>query len=360
MATRLGNRARAPLGGPRAAYRQGAARATAFCLRRRDDARGGRVADFPIDRTLRDGGTPTITVPLVRELDAAGVPGLRRHPGRRRKHLRRRDAQRESSRSAPARLEPDRGRALRRRYSAAGPRRPQRSGKRRHAAALRRRLWLRGSALRRARCRSVPSQGRPRLHGGDLPPSGGGRRGRPKPRRRRPPAGSDLGSLPRGTSLIARRRGPLSLLWRRPRAARSGRVGERYANARLRPDTGGAESLSAGVAGSIALYEATPERRYWKQACQESVSRPKKSRLPALKVAWYTQPTSSGPPRSRRLRRRLQAHGNVQSLLEALRPNGFDRRLSRVSKAARGPHQLPKYFRPHNKVKQRFWRRPVT
>src|SRR6516164_2371257 len=65
----------------------------------------------------------------------------------------------------------------------------------------------------------------------------------------------------------------------------------------------------------------------------------KKSRLPVLKVAWYTLPNSRcGPPRSRRLRRRLQAHGNVQSLLEAFRPNGFDRRLPGIPKAVRGAH----------------------
>jgi TrmH family RNA methyltransferase len=45
------------------------------------------------------------------------------------------------------------------------------------------------------------------------------------------------------------------------------------------PMTGGAESLSAGVAGSVALYEATKKAAESKR-CQESVSRPKSQDYP--------------------------------------------------------------------------------
>ncbi len=59
----------------------------------------------------------------------------------------------------------------------------------------------------------------------------------------------------------------------------------------------------------------------------------KKSRLPRVKVSCYTQATRAAPEPT--VRRRLQAHGNVQSLLEDIRPNGFDRCLPRVSQAIR-------------------------
>src|SRR5579871_3375495 len=50
----------------------------------------------------------------------------------------------------------------------------------------------------------------------------------------------------------------------------------------------------------------------------------------------YSAHSATGPPRSRRLRRRQQTHGNVLSLLEAFRPNGFDRRVPGLPKAERG------------------------
>jgi hypothetical protein len=45
-------------------------------------------------------------------------------------------------------------------------------------------------------------------------------------------------------------------------------------------------------------------------------------------------------------------YGNVQSLLEAIRPNGFDRRISGLSQAARGSDDDVRAaaMRPHKKI----------
>ena len=57
----------------------------------------------------------------------------------------------------------------------------------------------------------------------------------------------------------------------------------------------------------------------------------------------------------------FKAHGNVQSLLEAFRPNGFDRRLSGLPKAARGAHRIVNGLGREGGTRSlsRFWKRPV-
>ena len=75
----------------------------------------------------------------------------------------------------------------------------------------------------------------------------------------------------------------------------------------------------------------------------------------------YSAHSRRGAAWSRRLRRRLKRYGNVQSLLEAFRPNGFHRRLSGLSKATRITGTKLKDLErsgPKRKIRRRFLEAP--